>query len=217
MLRIQFTLVLLLWVTLTTSAQNLSPEEKQVFDDIAYHRRQTGDYAVISKWVIPIRYKIYGDVDASLQKEIDSTFSQLQRLTKLDISKTTDDDEANFIFVIGAKDTQILSKNMEKYLNTYGGTQYRTNKGFEIYRVENVVMPEKYRFKQDVRFAIKKHIVKSIGFFKSSDLAPNSLFYTKNNNKLKIDSFDSHIIETLYRTDIKPGMTQDVVDQLLNH
>lgn len=215
MLKIRLTLSLLLLLSIGAFAQTLTSEEKAVFDDIVYHRRQSGEYAIISKWVIPIRYKIYGEVDTWLLKEIDSTFSQLQKLTGLNIAKTTNDDEVNFIFVIGDKDTHRLSPNMQKYLYTYGGSQYRTNKGFEITRVENVVMPDKYKFKQDVRYAVKKHLVKSMGFFKTSELAPYSLFYNKSNSKLKIDAFDSHIINTLYRADVKPGMTKDEVDKIL--
>lgn len=215
MLKIKFTLALLCLLNLGAFAQKLTDAEKYVFDDIAYHRRQNGEYAVISKWVVPIRYKIYGNVDNKLMKEIDSTFSHIKRLTQLDIAKTENDADANFIFVFGQTDAQVLSKNMLKYLNTTGGTQYRTNKMFEITRVENVINPEKYTFKQDARFAVKKHIVKSMGFFKSTDLAPYSLFFVKSNNKSKIDDFDSHIITTLYRTDIKPGMTQEEVNQLL--
>lgn len=215
MLKIKFTLVLLLLLKVGAFAQKLTEAEKYVFDDIAYHRRQAGEYAVISKWVIPIKYKVYGEVDNKLMKEIDSTFSHLQRLTQLDIAKTDNDAEANFIFVFGQSEVQVLSKNMLKYLNTYGGTQYRTNKNFEITRVENVVNPDKYRFKQDAKLAVRKHIVKSMGFFKTTDLAPSSLFFVKNNGKNKIDAFDSHIITTLYRVDIKPGMTKEEVDQLL--
>jgi len=208
---------LLLCVSLSTFAQQLTETEKYVFDELVYNRREVGEYMVIHKWVTPIRYKIYGEVDQSLLTEIDSTFSQLKQLTQLDIQKTEDDAEVNFIFVIGKKDTHMLSANMHKYLNTYGGSQYKTTKQFAISRIENVVMPENYRFKIEVRHTIKKHIVRSLGFFKASEVAPNSLFYTKNNNKLKIDQFDSHIISTLYLPSIKPGMTKEEVDLLLKN
>ncbi len=196
-------------------AQSLTPDEKQVFDEIVYKRRQVGEYAVISKWATPIRYKVYGDIESWLMKEIDSTFNQVKRLTKLDISKTISDDEANFIFVIGKKEIGKLSQNMEKYLDSYGGTQYKTNKNLEVSRVENFVNADKYRFKTDVRYVVKKHIIKSFGFFQTTMSAPSSLFYAQNNNKLKIDTFDSHIISTLYLPAIKSGMSKDEVDQVL--
>jgi len=208
---------LLFFVSLSTFAQQLTETEKYVFDELVYNRRQVGEYSVIYKWVTPIRYKIYGEVDQSLLREIDSTFSQLKQLTKLDIQKTDDDGEVNFIFVIGKKDTHMLSSNMHKYLNTYGGSQYKTTKQFAISRIENLVMPENYRFKVEARHAIKKHIVRSLGFFKTSEVVPNSFFYTKSNNKLKIDQFDSHIISTLYLPSIIPGMTKDEVDLLLKN
>ena len=215
MLSIKIILCLFCFAGLSAHAQNLTRNEKIVFDEVAYKRRQVGEYAVISKWVIPIRYKVYGDVEPWLMKEIDSTFSQLKKITGFDIQKTDDDDEANFIFAIGKKDLSKLSPNMSKYFSSFGGSQYKTNKNFEIYRVENFVNDKEYKQRDDVWYSIKKHIVKSLGFFQTTNQVATSLFYAQNNGKLKIDAFDSHIIATLYLPAIKPGMTKDEVDKLL--
>jgi hypothetical protein len=196
-------------------SQKLTEKEKIVFDDIAYKRMQAGNYEVILKWAIPIRYQILGDAPEYIVKEIDTTFRQLSALTKLDIKKTTDNDEANFLICIGAKDLSLLSKNLLKYVNSFGGHYYRTNKNSEVTRVECLVMPEKYNSKADVRHLLKKNLVKCIGFFKTSGAAPSSLFYNASNGKLKIDEFDSHIISTLYNSEIKPGMEKEQVDKIL--
>lgn len=215
MLSLKFTLALLFAVNFGVFAQQLTSDEKIVFDEIVFKRRQVGEYAVISKWVIPIRYKIAGETEPWLIKDIDSTFSLLKTLTGLDIKKTEDDTEANVLFGIGEKGTAFLSPNMAKYFTAYGGTSYKTNRNFEIYRVENFVNADRYKSKADLRAVIKKHIVKSLGFFQSTDQVPNSIFYSRNNNKQKLDSFDSHIIKTLYLPSIKPGMTKDDVDKIL--
>ena len=215
MLKIRIIFSFLMFIGIAATAQQLTEKEKAVFDDIAYKRMQVGNYEVILKWTMPIRYKIYGDALEYVVKEIDTTFSQLKLLTQLDIQKTTDDDDANFLIFIGAKDIDQLSKNMLKYVNSPGGNYYRTNKNSEVIRVECLAMPEKYNSKADLRHALKKNLVKCMGFFKTSAASSSSLFYAANNGKLKIDDFDSHIITTLYHPSIKPGMTKDEVDKLL--
>lgn len=206
---------LLLLFSITVVGQQLTEKEKAVFDEIAYKRMQAGNYEVILKWVVPIRYKIYGNAPEYAVKEVDTTMAQLRLLTRLDIKKTTDDDEVNFLICIGAEGLGQLSKNMLKYANGPGGNYYRTNKNSEVIRVECLAMPEKYPGKADLRHALKKNLVKCMGFFKSSGAAPSSLFYSANNAKLKIDEFDAHIISTFYHPKIKPGMTIEEVDAIL--
>jgi hypothetical protein len=217
MTKLKFTFIFCCIVLCNMNAfsQTLSPKEKAVFDEVAYKRMQTGNYEVINKWIIPIRYKIYGDAAEYLIKEVDTTFKKLKALTHLDIEKTSDDDETNFLIVVGSKDIGLLSKNMAKYVNQYGGHTYRANKNSEITRVECLVMPEKYQNKQDVRAVIKKSIVKCMGFFNSTEAVPMSLFYAHSNGKLKVDDFDSHIISTMYLPTIKSGMLKEEVDKIL--
>jgi len=215
MLKIKIIACLVFCVGFNAFAQNLTPKEKAVFDDIAYKRMQVGNYEVINKWAVPIRYQVFGDVPDYLLKEIDSTFNQIKALTALDIKRTTDNDEANFLIVLGTKDINMLSKNMLKYLNTFGGHYYRTNKKSEIIRVECFLNAEKYSNRMDIRAALKKNLIKCIGFFKTTDSAPSSLFYSASNTKLKIDAFDSHIISAMYLPTIKAGMTKEEVDAIL--
>jgi hypothetical protein len=149
----------LILVSISALAQKLTDKEKIAFDDIAYSRVQPGSYEVIIKWVIPVRYKIYGSPEAYVLKEIDTTMAQIKKLTALDIEKTTDDDDANFIIVVGKadKDLEMLSNDMAKYLNAYGGYIYKPNAKGEIIRAENLFVPESYAGnRSDVRFAIKR-------------------------------------------------------------
>lgn len=198
-------------------AQSLAPKEKIVFDEIAYHRLRVGEYEKIHKWIIPIRYKVIGDNSKYVLDEIDTTFSQLAKLTKLDIQKSDDDDEVNFVIALSA-DTDVLSQlseNTRKYANGFGGFAYKANKKSEIYRLERLFVISKYPSKADVRYVIKKGIITSMGLFKRSKSAPKSIFYDENNGKLKIDAFDSAIITAFYDEKIKPGMTKEEVDVLL--
>jgi hypothetical protein len=207
----------LLVVGINSFAQKLNPKEKTVFDDIAYTKLNTGPNAVVLKWVMPIRYKIYGDSTEYILKEIDTTFKQLRKLTQLDIQQTNDDDEANFILVFGKqeKDLQLLSPDSEKYRTAYGSFYFRSNNKSEIFRAESLFSVENYNYKADIRTAIKRNIIKSLGFLNSTQHAPNSLFYASFNNKLKIDDFDGHIITTFYLPTIKAGMDKTAVDEIL--
>jgi len=217
MKKVFFLILLFLNSVVTVFAQLLTEKEKIVFDEIAYHRFRTGEYEKIHKWVIPIRYKVIGDSSKYVLNEIDTTFSQLAKLTNLDIKKSNDNDEVNFLIALNndAETVAQLSENARKYTNTFGGFAYKANKKSEIYRLERVFMVSKYASKADVRYIIKRGIVGSIGLFKKTENAPKSIFYNANNGKLKIDAFDSAIIKAFYSENIKPGMTKEEVDPLL--
>ena len=217
MLKLKFFLFLTIILNIDVSAQTLTPKEKLVFDDIVYFKVNPSEDLKISKWVSPIRYKLFGDSSEYIKKEIDSTFSQLKRLTGLDIEKTNDDDDVNFI-IVAINDTKIypiLSTGIEKFANKFGGYFFKTNNKGEIYRVETVIYPNSYREKFEIRANLKRNIVKCLGFFNQTEQAPNSIFYAQTNGKLKIDAFDSHIISKFYSPMIKPGMDRAQVEELI--
>lgn len=206
-------ILLLMLLSSTAFSQQLTTEEKYIFNEVAFTRRQTGEYELIHKWVIPIRYKVYGKADAFVLKTIDSAFAQIKRLTRLDISKTDNDDEVNYIFVVGKDEQELsrLSKGFDKYVNGYGATLFRSNKASEIIKAETLLMSEKYNDRAIAKSAIIKNIVKSIGFFKKTKLMPSSIFYEQLNGRQKLDEFDQHLISRLYDPQIKPGMDKDQV------
>jgi len=208
--------IFLAFISIKVFSQNLPAKEKAVFDEIAYHRIKVGEYEKINKWVIPIYYKIVGDHSDYIIEEIDSTFSQLKKLTKLEIRKSNDDDEVNFVINLSSNGEMppSLSTTLQKYINNSGGYFYRANKNNEIYRVENLFILSKYSRKADARSAGKRGIIMGKGFFKRTKNVPNSLFYNTSNGKLKLDAFDSAIIAAFYDEKIKPGMTKDEVDAL---
>jgi|GEM_PF-3278640 len=208
--------ILLILISTKIFSQDLPPKEKAVFDEIAYHRIKIGEYEKIHKWVIPIYYKIVGDSSKYIVEEIDSTFSQLRKLTKLDIRKSNDDDEVNFVINLSSNGEMppSLSTILKKYMDSYGGYTYRANKNSELYRMESLFILSKYSNKADARHAVKKGIIRGMGFFKRSKNAPNSLFYNAGNRKLKLDDFDSAIIAAFYGEKIKAGMTKDEVDEV---
>lgn len=216
MKNIYFSFFLFFISTFIAFGQKLAPKEKMVFDEIAYHRMKVGEYEKIHKWVVPIRYRVIGDSSKYIINEIDTIFSQLKRLTKLDIQKSNDDDEVNFVIALSADPEvlSIMSNNFDKYLKGYGGYFYRANKKCEIYKIESLFVIGNYKSKPDARYAVRRGILRSMGFFKQTRYAPSSLFYEEASLKLKFDAFDSAIITAFYDEKITPGMTKEEVDPL---
>jgi hypothetical protein len=195
----------------------LTSEEKAVFEDVVYNRLKAGEYETIQKWVIPIRYKIYGDTSAYLIKEVDSAFSLIKKLTSLDIKRTTDEDEANFRFVFSDDPEFFKDYTLNKQpLESPGNYRKRGNAKGEIFQAVNLINTKLYGPRQVIKSAIKRLILKNMGFSKTSDRVPYSLFSTGTNLKIKIDDFDAHIISTLYLPILKAGMARDEVDKILN-
>ncbi len=216
MLKLKIFLFLIAFTVIQVSAQRLTEGEKAVFDEIVYKRRKVGEYEQLSKWVIPVRYKIYGDTSAYLVKEVDSFFELLKSLTSLDIQKASSGIEENFVIVFAKKPEDFQPYTItNKSLESPGLYRHKTNNRWEIYWGQSLINTDKMGGRSNAKVAIKKSVIKSFGFIKDSELAKNSIFYSRNYNMLKVDDFDSHIISTLYLPAVKPGMTRDQVDEIL--
>jgi hypothetical protein len=202
--------------TVNAFAQKLTSDEKLVFDAIVFDRAKIGDYEKIQKWIVPINYKIYGDTSAYLVKEVDSNFNQLRKLTSLVIKRTYNDSEANFIIVFGKDPNFFEAYTMNgQPLTSAGNYRKRVNKNGEIYWAQNLINTDRYGSRAVVKNAIKRQMLRVLGFLKTSESIYNSLFSSAPNIKNKFDDFDSHIVSTLYLPALKPGMTRDEVEAIL--
>ncbi|MFD0940522.1 DUF2927 domain-containing protein [Pedobacter boryungensis] len=212
------TLILFLIIisSINSFAQKLTENEKAIFDEVVYKRKKIGEYETLSKWAKPIRYKIYGDTSDYIVKEVDSFFNLLKKITPLDIKKANNESEENLMLVFGEKPADFQAyTSTNRPLEAVGSYRIRTTNSGEIYWAQSLVNTKKFGTRANVKNAIKKNIVKCIGFSGNSELAPGSVFTIKNNNYIKIEDFDIHIISALYFPAIKAGMTRDQVDEIL--
>lgn len=209
-------LICLLLMGLSSFSQTISYPEKLVFDDVAYIISPITGKKVISKWAGPIRYQVNNSPSDFVTKEIDTTFSEIKRLTSLDIKKAVNNEEANLIINIGKEDkTKNLATPHGGIMKYNGNFSHKTNDKLEIIRVENLFVIADNETKVEVKYNLKRVILKSFGFFRKSEEGPYSLFYAQRNNSVKIDKFDGHIISFFYASFIKAGMEKDQVDKLL--
>ncbi|RZL50491.1 MAG: DUF2927 domain-containing protein [Pedobacter sp.] len=212
MLKLKLILFLLLIISLNSFAQKLTDNEKAVFDELVYKRKKPGDYETLTKWTKPIRYKIYGDTSAYLVKEVDSLFNLIKKITVLDIQKAAPNDEENFILVFGTKPDDFKEHTSNKMpLESAALYRRRVSSKSEIEWGQSLINIKKFADRSSIKTAIKKNVIKSMGFPNDSKLAPNSIFSTKSRSP-KVEDFDIHIIAALYNPAIKPGMTKDEVD-----
>ena len=217
MLKLNFILLLFLFSSLSSFAQKLTANEKAVFDELVYKRKKIGDYETLTKWAKPIRYKIYGDTTPYLVKEVDSFFNLIKKITSLDIKKATTESEENFILVFGTKPESFQEHTSDK-TNLESAASYRRRVSFksEIEWAQSLINTKKFGDRLSIKNAIKKNIIKNIGFPNDSKFAQNSIFNIKSRNSIEVEDFDIHIIAALYLPAIKPGMTRDEVDKILN-
>ncbi|WP_316770669.1 DUF2927 domain-containing protein [Pedobacter frigiditerrae] len=217
MFKLKFILLLFIAISIDVYAQKLTPDEKIVFNEIVFKRRKAGEYETLSKWVVPIRYKIYGDTSLYLVKEVDSFFNQIRKLTELDIKKATSDTEENYQIVFGNNPEDFESYTLSKTpLTSPGSYRIKSTKLSEIYWGQNLINIKKFGNRANAKNFFRRNIIKTLGFLNNSKLAPNSVFTILNSNLVKLDEFDGHIISALYLQAIKPGMTPDEVDKILS-
>lgn len=214
MLKLKFLILLLFTTSLNSFAQQLTENEKLVFDEVVYKRKKLGDYETLTKWTKPIRYKIYGDTSAYIVKEVDSFFNLIKKITALDIKKAANNSEENFILIFGNKPEDFQEYTTNKTpLESAALYKRRVSDVSTIEWGQSLINTKKFADRLSVKNAIKKNVIKNIGFQNDSKLAPNSIFCTKGMNP-KVEDFDIHIITALYNPSIKPGMTRDEVDKI---
>ncbi|TCC93988.1 DUF2927 domain-containing protein [Pedobacter frigiditerrae] len=208
-------LICLLLIGLSSFSQTINYSEKLVFDDVAYITSPINGKKVISKWAGPIRYQINNSPSEFITKEIDTTFSEIKKLTSLDIKKAVSNEEANLIINLGKEDkAKNISTPSGSVMKYNGNFNHKTNDKLEIIKVENLFIVADSETKADIKYSLKRMILKSFGFFRKSEEAPYSLFYAQRNNAIKIDKFDGHIISFFYSSFVKAGMEKDQLDKM---
>lgn len=214
MLKLKLIIFLFISINIDAYSQKLTLEEKAVFDEIVYQRKKVGEYETLTKWGKPIRYKIYGDTSEYLVKEVDSFFNFIKKITSLDIKKADINNKENFAIIFGAKLDGFKkfegspSENPFSYLIVW-------TSNYDFMKASISLNTKKLGSNTNIKNAFKKIIFKCLGFYKDSELAPNSIFNMKASSH-KITDFDLHIISALYNKKIKGGMTKDEVDKILN-
>jgi hypothetical protein len=209
-LKIKIFISCLLFFSLNSHAQILTPEEKTIFDDVAYIPRPSGKPTIL-KWASPIRYRITGEQTDYLLKDANEILNQIASLTGLDIKMATTDEEANFIVELKKED----QKNKMGYGFVYTGNfKHKENEKSEIIRIENSFVVLTSVEKTNVRYLFIRMILKSIGFFNKSNENQYSIFYDRRNNTLKIGKSDAKIVKFFYSPEVKPGMTRAQVDYI---
>lgn len=216
MLKLKLIIFLFISISIDAYSQKLTLEEKAVFDEIVYYRRVIGEYEAIYKWKNPIIYKIYGDTSSNLVKEVDSFFNLIKEITALDIKKANGNDKGNFWITIASEPSH-FPKRLDGKSDSETLYSHHINRSinYECNSAPMLINTKKIGSFTNNKNAIKKLIVKCLGFYKDSELAPDSIFNMKANSS-KITDFDLHIISALYNKEIKGGMTKDEVDKILD-
>lgn len=187
---------------------------------------------VIRKWSQPVYYKIYGtcgnkDLDQRLADFAKAIFKKVADNSSLQIKNVSDDKAVNFFIILnGDADSykQILPADALSYFAAHqqspGYYSYNEN-GFtsmvKLVNVENIGNPvSKFPI---IGYMLRQHILNGLGFFNMASPYRGSTFYndvTSDNPDPRYKAADVNIISSLYRADIRSGMTEQELDHILN-
>ncbi len=172
---------------------------------------------VVKKWQTPIFYKVYGTFDDETNLRIDSTFNQLARLTGLQITKVTADSCVNFAIISHRypEMAKIMRPEVISYFkgNTEAGPAYyfANEKGFS--NMIQLIRPVPGASTWTV---IQKQIVRGMGFVGTTPDYFKSVFFEEAKAApIQFQTLDARIIKTFYDGQIKSGMTEQQLDDIL--
>lgn len=196
------------------------------------------DEPVIRKWTQPVYYKIYGtcgnkDLDEILINSARSLFKLVADNSSLQIKSTTDDKAVNFFIILNGsaeKYRDVLPADAVSYfarLPQSPGYYTYNESGFtsmvKLVHVENIIDSENIS-ESAVKFPIigsmlRQHILNGLGFFNLALYKQESIFNNDvhlNEAAPQIKAADIDIIKSLYRPDVRSGMSGPELDNILN-
>jgi hypothetical protein len=222
------------WLSLLLTPQTFAREQdnwldkgfiKRAFYEVVLKSEFETGVRPLTKWVHPLRvYVIHNVPDKALHlKLLKSHFEQLTTLTKLNVSFVTERKQANFV-VYFTKQSQwksIVRKEMgeQSAQNTLGSICMF---GIGVNRIDNsisravaVIPVDQAREHGKLISCIVEETTQSLGLANDSEKAFPSVFNDKTPEDY-LSPLDVILTRLLYEPDIKPGMTKNQLEPILN-
>lgn len=181
--------------------------------------------SVVRKWSRPIVYKIYGTTgndkyDKTLAGHLHQFFAKMGDLTAISIKQAVADSAVNFFIFIGDVEDadRLLTVDAKAYFNNH-----KASTGYYIFdetgytsMVQRVLLDDLTL--QIIWPQVRQQILGSLGFpgtikSRKKSLFSNDIYYWTPDRP--VDEFDAKIIKTLYQPTVKPGMTEQGLNELL--
>lgn len=187
---------------------------------------------VIRKWDQPVYYKFYGTcgnkrLDELLESSAQSIFKMVTDNSSLQIKRTADDKAVNFFIILNGSANNyqnILPADAVSYCADHpqsaGYYSYNEN-GFTsmVKLIDLKSIGDSIREFPVFGYTLRQHILNGLGFFNLASYKRESIFHNDvhlNKADSQTKASDLNIIEMLYRPDIKSGMTEQDLDNILN-
>jgi hypothetical protein len=226
--------VTLAWLSLWLTPQTFAQEHlnwldksfiKRAFYEVVLKSEYETGVRPLAKWVHPLRVYVIHDVpDKALHLELlKSHFQQLTTLTQLNISFVTERNQANFVvyFTKQSKWKSIVRQEMgeQSAQNTFGSICMF---GIGVNRIDNsiskavaVIPVDQAREHGKLISCIVEEITQALGLANDSDRAFPSVFNDRTPEDY-LSPLDVILTRLLYEPEIKPGMTKNQLEPLLN-
>lgn len=189
----------------------------EYFNEVAFGFEYPGcqekiNKAVIKKWTVDPRIKIHGKPTAEDKKTLERCAAQINTLIEtIQYSIVKEKQNIDIYFV--------PESEFKKYLASYQPTNYGYS--YIDYDSQNriyygIVLISSNRISQESRsHLIRNMLTATLGFMQESPRYPESTFYNQWRINTKYAPIDTIIMKTLYREDIKPGMTMEETNKIL--
>ncbi len=168
--------------------------------------------AVIKKWQQPIRFKVEGAPTPEDRKNLAQVTAELKTLSKnIDIAPAGPTDAHNMtIHFIPKKQFGQKLNIAEKNINGY--VTFWWHPGYAIRKSVVLIASD---IRQSVRSCVlREEVAQALGLANETNRYPDSVFHARTDVSA-FSNLDKHVIATLYRDQIKPGMTKEEVAHVL--
>lgn len=205
-----------------TKNTDMSAEQaNQILDylsEVAFDTEFGDSTQKITKWVTDIRIFVSGEYPLHLDTELDKIINEINDLSEsIQLSRTTSKDKANYqiYFGTGEQYSQI-EPNAKAYVdNNFGLLWVYWNANNEIYQGSMYVDIERTGDQDAQKHLLREELTQSLGLLNDSYKYSESIFYQDWTQTTEYSELDKQLIKVLYSKEIKPGMTQQQVNQVV--
>lgn len=172
----------------------------------------SGNASLIQKWVVPIKYIIYGSYTDKDKEVLDGFVSWLNTIDGFPgMSETSTPAEANL---------NIYFCTQQELIGILGDNFWGTDGGVTFWYMDDKIYQETICYRTDIgqhtrNSVILEEIYNGLGPVQDTDLREDSLIYSGFSEPQELTKVDELLLKLLYHPDILPGMNARECEEVI--
>lgn len=189
------------------------------FKEVALGSEFGNSEAVVKKWQEDIKIYVSGEESDFLRENLDRMMKEINELVSpsIKLTRVNKASDANFEIFYGTANEYVKKEPKVKRLvsGNFGLFYVYSNAQKELYRGTMYIDISRVKAKDTQRHILLEELTQALGLMNDSYEYKRSIFFQKWTLTQDYANIDRELIRLLYHPKIKPGMSPEQVDRVL--